>query len=105
MKMRRFDSLSELQTTIGTYPDCYLAVEECRSGTYWIAPLRGNALLDLKHQVKRWIKSEFGGAFRLNGNLMPRLQGDYFAQIVTDGRPIDSTVVWQSGGFYLVNNP
>ena len=26
---------------------------------------------------------------------------DYYATIITDGRPPDSVIVWNSGGFYL----
>lgn len=83
------------------YPDCYLHVEECRNGGTWIMPLRGNSIMDLKKQVKNWIKKEYRGEFVLDGNLMPRLQGDYYAKIMTDGRPPDSVVCWESGGFYL----
>lgn len=83
------------------YPDQYLHVTECRSGQTWIRPLRSNARLDLKHWVKVWIKEECGYGIQLDGDLMPRLQGDYYAVIITDGRPPDSVVVWDSGGFYL----
>ncbi len=84
-----------------TYPDCYLHVEECRSGTTWMVPMRGNSKLDLKYQVKKWIANWFDGEFRLDGDLMPKLSGDYYARIMTDGRPPDSVVCWQGGGFYL----
>lgn len=86
------------------YPDCYLHVRECRSGREWIEPIKGNALLDLERRVKAWIRKEFAGAaftVRLAGKIMPRLEGDYYAQILTDGRPPTSVVVWTSGGFYL----
>jgi hypothetical protein len=86
------------------YPDTYLHVRECRSGQEWIVPLRGNASLDLKKQVKKWVKNEYQGAFRLDGELMPKLDGDYYARIMTDGRPPDSVVCWTSGGFYLTSN-
>lgn len=84
-----------------TYPETYLHVEECRSGQTWVLPLRGNALLDLKRQVKKWIKREYCGELSLDGELMPKLQGDYYAKLMTDGRPPESVVCWQSGGFYL----
>ena len=87
--------------TKSEFPEQYLHVTECRSGEAWIVPLRGNATLDLKRQVKRWIASEFGGELRIDGELMPRIDGDYYAQIITDGRAPDSGVVWSSGGFYL----
>ena len=85
-------------------PDCYLHVRECRSGEEWIIPLRGNSSLDLKYQVKKWIRREFGGEYRLDGKLMPKLEGDYYAQIMTDGRPPESCICWDSGGFYLTSN-
>ncbi len=87
--------------TTNEYPECYLHVEECRSGETWIFPLRGNAKLDIKHQVKRWVKQEFGGDLQLDGEPMPKLQGDYYAKIMTNGTPPDSVVCWSSGGFYL----
>jgi hypothetical protein len=84
-----------------TYPDCYLHVEECRSGETWIVPLRGNSKLDLKHQVQKWIAAQYGPDMKLDGDLMPKLSGDYYARIMTDGRPPDSVVCRSSGGFYL----
>lgn len=89
------------KTNNNKYPNCYLHVTECRSGEEWIMELRGNSVLDLTRQVKNWIKKEFYGEFLLDGKIMPRLQGDYYATILTDGRSPDSIVVWQSGGFYL----
>jgi hypothetical protein len=83
------------------YPDCYLHVEECRSGETWISPIKGNMVLDLKTRLKAWIKSEFCGELALDGDIMPRLQGDYYAQIITDGRSPDSGICWESGGFYM----
>ena len=83
------------------YPDCYLYVEECRSGETFIMPLRGNSKLNLKQQVKKWIAKEYCGELKLDGELVPRLAGDYYARIITDGRPPESIVCWTSGGFYL----
>lgn len=87
--------------TTDQYPDCYLHVTECRSGETWIQPIHPNAHLDIKRQVKKWIANQFCGELALDGDLMPRLEGDYYATIITDGRPPDSVVVWTSGGFYL----
>lgn len=87
--------------TTTEYPEVYLHVTECRSGQKWIMPLRGNSLLDLKHQVKKWIKQEYCGELALDGEFMPKLDGDYYAKIMTDGRPPDSVVCWTGGGFYL----
>lgn len=78
------------------YPDQYLLVKECRSGETWIIPFGPDDTLDIRHNVKKWIASD--------GELMPKLSGDYYAAIITDGRPPDSVVVWQSGGFYLKPN-
>lgn len=84
-----------------TYPDCYLHVEECRSGETYVVPITGRMVLDLKKRLKAWIKAEFCGELALDGDIMPRLQGDYYAQIMMDGRSPDSGICWQSGGFYL----
>jgi hypothetical protein len=84
-----------------TYPETYLHVTECRSGQEWILPIRGNAKLDLRHNIKRWVKQEFCGEFKLNGELMPKLDGDYYGQIMTDGRSPDSVICWEGAGFYL----
>jgi hypothetical protein len=86
-----------------TYPQQYLHVRECSSGQEWIMPLTSRARLDLRTQLKRWIKREFAGELRLDGKIMPRIDGDYYAQIMTEGRPPDSCVCWESGGFYLVS--
>jgi hypothetical protein len=82
-------------------PDYYLHVCECRSGEEWIMPLRGNSLLNLKHQIKKWIKQEFCGELILDGEIMRKIDGDYYGQIKTDGRPPDSIVCWDGGGFFM----
>jgi len=82
-------------------PDQYLRVEECRSGQTWVVPISARTHLDLTKLVKKWIKQEFDGELFLDGGIMPRLQGDYYASIITDGHPPNSHVVWTSGGFYL----
>lgn len=83
------------------WPECYLHVEDCRSGQTWVVPIKGNMLLALEPRVKAWIKQEFGGECELSGYIQPRLQGDYYAAIYTDHRPPTSAVCWQSGGFYV----
>jgi hypothetical protein len=90
-----------VNTASEKFPDQYLHVEECRSGETWIMPLRSNTKLNLKRLIKRWVKREYGGELQLDGEPMPRLSGDYYAKIITDGRPPDSVVVWTSGEFYL----
>ncbi len=83
------------------YPNCYLHVVECRYGQTWIMSLRGNSKLDLKTQIENWIKKEFGGELVLDGEIMPNLDGEYYAKIMTDGRSPESVVCWDGGGFYL----
>lgn len=87
------------------YPDTYLHVRCCRSGEEWIMPLRGNSLLSLERQVKRWIRQEFGGELFLASGIMRRLEGDYYAQIMMDGMSPESGICWESGGFYLSDTP
>lgn len=85
------------------YPDQYLHIKECRTGQEWIKPLTSNTKLDLTKLIKNWIKKEFCGELFLDGKIMPRLEGDYYGQILTDNRPPDSAVCWDSGGFYITD--
>lgn len=82
------------------YPDCYIQIEECRSGEKWILPIKGNQTLNLKTRIKSWIKAHFGEGWLLDGDIMPKLQGDYYGAIYTDNRPPDG-VCWDAGGFYV----
>jgi len=84
-----------------TYPDCYLHVTECRSGQTWIVEIRPRQTLSLDRRVKEWIKGEFCGECRLDGDLVPNLDGDYYAMIKTDGEPPESARCWTGGGFYI----
>ena len=88
-----------------TYPDCYLHVQEMRSGNEWIMPLRSNSILDLTRQVKKWIKKEFNGQLFLYGRITSKLEGEFYGRIMTDGRPPESIVCWNGGGFYLCETP
>ncbi len=83
------------------WPDCYLHVREERSGEQWICVIRGNEKLDLTKLVRKWVQAEFGGELSLDGGIMHRLSGDYYARIMTDGREPESVVCWTGGGFYL----
>lgn len=87
------------------YPETYLHVYDCKSGEEWIVPLRPNSLLDLKTQLRKWVKEEFAGELFIDGALMPKLDGDYYGKIMTDGRPPDSCVCWEGAGFYLTSEP
>ena len=89
---------------VKTYPETYLHVNECKSGQIWIRSLRGNAKLDLRHQLARWVKEEFDGQLLIDGKLMPKLEGEYYGKIMTDGRFPDSVVCWEGAGFYLKSN-
>jgi len=88
-----------MQTKQQTYPDQYLHVRECSSGQEWIVPIAANAHLDIEKRVREWVKREFCGELRVTG-FQPRLEGQYYATIITDGRPPDSVVVWSSAGFW-----
>jgi hypothetical protein len=81
--------------------ECYLLVTELRSGQEWVTEIKGKMILDLETRVKAWIRKEFDGELHLNGRIMPKIEGDYYASIITDWRPRNSVVVWQGGGFYL----
>lgn len=83
------------------WPETYLHVEECRSGECWIMPISGRMTLDLERLVKRWVKEEYGGELRLDPPIIPKLDGDYYGKIMTDGRSPDSVICWDGGGFYL----
>lgn len=95
-------SQSMIETTATkTYPDCYLHVRESRSGEQWIMPIHPNCKLDLERLLKQWIAQEFCGEVDLDGAIMPNLEGEFYGRIMTDGRPPESIVCWDGGGFYL----
>lgn len=79
----------------------YLLIEECQTGELSAIELGPDDPLDLETLVDRWVAERFGGELMRDGELMPKLQGDFYATIHTDWRPLDSVVVWESGGFYL----
>lgn len=84
-----------------TYPECYLYVQEERSGESWVMEIGMEEPLDLRGLIERWVKEQYGTELELDGKIMPKLSGDYYARIMTDGRPPESVVCWQGGGFYL----
>lgn len=86
---------------ITQYPDCYLHVRESRSGEEWIVPIGDHDSIDLRTQLNAWVRTQFAGELTLDGEIMPKLDGDYYGRIMTDGRPPDSCVCWAGGGFYL----
>jgi hypothetical protein len=84
-----------------TYFQQYLHVRNESSGQTWFFKIDDNEPLDLEMHINRWIAAEFGGELVLDPPLMPKVAGDYYARIMTAGRPPESVVCWQSGGFYL----
>ena len=82
------------------YPDQYMHVRDERSRQEWVVPITNRQHLDLNKRIREWVKAEFNGEWRLDGEPQ-RVSGDYYARIITDGRPPDSVVCWDSGGFYL----
>lgn len=88
--------------TMKKYPRQYLHVRNNRTGEEWIRPFRADAALDITKLVKAWVKREFNGELRLDGEMgPPSIDGEYYARIMTDGRSPESCVCWTSGGFYL----
>lgn len=99
--MRGSDMSKYNRIEVYAYPDTYLHVREYRSGEEWIVPIADEDPMNIETLVDRWIAQEYSGELVRDGRLIPRLEGDYYAQIKTDGRPPESAVCWSSGGFYL----
>lgn len=85
------------------FPETYLHVRHCQTGEEWIRPMRGNSRMDLATQVRKWIKEEFLGELFLVDKIQPKLDGEYYGQIIMDGRGPDSGVCWEGGGFWLTD--
>jgi hypothetical protein len=83
------------------WPKQYLHVRECRTEEVWVVPLSPRATMDLERQLRKWIKQEWAGEMFLDGKPMPRVEGDYYAQLIIDGQSPDGVSCWESGGFYL----
>jgi hypothetical protein len=94
-------SNSSILESIPLYPDTYLHIRECRSGQEWIMPIQDDDSMDLETLINQWCALDMGGELELDGKIQPRLEGDYYAQIKTDGSAPDSPVCWNSGGFWL----
>jgi hypothetical protein len=94
---RRNNSIFE---SVQLYPDAYLIVTECRSGEQYLTPLADTDTLDLAENVDAWIDREYCGEVKRTGEFQ-RWQGDFWAEIKTDGRSPDSPICWESGGFYV----
>lgn len=82
------------------YPDCYLYIYNCRTGEEFIQEIKGNMVLNLEKRVDHWIKKQFAGELKRDGKIMRKLDGEYYARIITDGRSPISCVSWDGGGFF-----
>lgn len=85
------------------WPDQYLHILECKSGDVWYRPLRKNASLDLTTQIRKWVREEFCGELFLEPPIQPKLNGDYYGQILLEGRPPDRAACWDGAGFWLTD--
>jgi hypothetical protein len=84
--------------------ETYLLVESSTSGDKYITPIDSDTPLDLEELVKVWIDEQFWGEAKLDGEITPGLEGEFYAQIKTDWATEDSVVCWSSGGFYVCSN-
>lgn len=86
------------------YPDTYLHVLEQRSGQTWIVPIGPDEPLAIEERIAKWVESEYCGELEVD---LPFADGcgkscvDYYARTMTDGRPPDSVICWESIGFFL----
>lgn len=83
------------------FPDQYLHVRNCRTGEEFIQPIADVENLDLAFHVSRWIYDQFSGELIMDGGIQPKLDGEFYARLMTDGRPPESVVCWTGGGFWL----
>ena len=83
------------------FPETYLHVRDNNTGKEWICPIGDETPLDLRKLVLQWAGDTFSGELTLDEKLMPKLDGDFYARIMTDGRPPSSVFCWTGGGFYL----
>jgi hypothetical protein len=79
----------------------HLHVRELNSGREWMAPIRGNAILDLERRIDAWVKAEFCGELRRSGGIMRGLDGDFYARIIMDHHDAARGHCWDGAGFYL----
>jgi hypothetical protein len=81
--------------------EIYLYIQDCKSGEEFFIELKDDDLLCLKTQINKWLESYYDGGLMLDGEIMSKLEGDYYASIKTDYSSPDSVVSWEGGGFYL----
>ena len=88
-------------SAVTEWPRQYLHVRECRSGEEWVKPLTSRALMDLATQVRRWVKEWSGGLAHLTGTIVPRVEGEFYAQLIINGDDPQSGRCWEGGGFFI----
>lgn len=89
---------TDTDTDTGPF-ETYLHIQECRSGEEYTMEITPRMKLDIERLVKRWVKNEYGGELRVSG-FEPRLEGEYYARIITDWRKPDTILCWASTGFW-----
>lgn len=78
----------------------YLLVTEFVTGRRTAMEISDTEPLDIGRLVKRFVRTAFGGELNV-ANIVPILEGDWHAAIITDRRDPDSAVIWSSASFYL----
>jgi hypothetical protein len=81
------------------HPDTFALIRQEANGQQWVLPIGDETPLDLAFIVESWLFDQCAGD--LEATPLQRCPMEYYAAIITDGRPIDSAVVWQSGYFSL----
>lgn len=92
-----------IQADFPRWPKAYLHVRECSTDEVWAMALRPNSVCNLTTQLRKWIREWSFGELYLDGKPMPRVEGDYYAQLIIDGQSPDGVSCWESGGFYLTS--
>jgi hypothetical protein len=80
--------------------ECYLQVEDCKSGEFFFKELKDDDLLSLEDQLSIWIEEDSCGELVIDFPLM-EIQGDFYAQIKTDWREPESPICWESAGLFI----
>ena len=86
--------------TMKTY-ETYLHIRHNSTGEEWTQEIEDDWTMDLKSRVKHWLKGEFCGELKLDGDIDIMLDGEYTGTIYTDNRKPDSGICWTCGGFYV----
>lgn len=81
----------------------YLLVTD-NDGNEWIQEIKDDELLDLETLISKWIQIHYGEDCSLCRpfDSTNKIFGDFYAVIITDGRPPDTLVIWE-GAYFFVN--